>query len=33
MWNMEEKQCGAHADKRSHVRFRVFDTNVMVISQ
>jgi hypothetical protein len=29
----EEKQCGAHADKPSHVRVRVLDMNVMAISQ
>jgi hypothetical protein len=30
---MEEKQCGTHADKPSHVRVRVLDMNVMAISQ
>jgi hypothetical protein len=29
----EEKQCGTHADKPSHVRVRVLDMNVMAISQ
>jgi hypothetical protein len=29
----EEKQCGVHADKPSHVRVRVLDMNVMAISQ
>jgi len=33
MWKMEEKQRGAHEDKPSHVRVRVFDMNVMDISQ
>jgi hypothetical protein len=32
MQKMEEKQCGAHEDKPSHVRVRVFDMNVMVMS-
>jgi hypothetical protein len=29
----KEKQCGTHADKPSHVRVRVFDMNVMAMSQ
>jgi hypothetical protein len=33
MQKMEEKQCGAHADKPNHDRVRFFDMNVMVISQ
>jgi hypothetical protein len=33
MQKMEEKQHGVHADKLSHVRVRVLDKNVMVMSQ
>jgi hypothetical protein len=33
MRKMEEKQHGVHADKPSHVRVRVLDKNVMVMSQ
>jgi hypothetical protein len=33
MKNMEEKQCGMHVEKPSHVRVRVFQRNVMFRSQ
>jgi hypothetical protein len=33
MQKMEEKQCGPHAKKPSHVRVRVLDMNVMAMSQ